>query len=98
MFTAFVRGDQEAAATAVGDADQLQIMRSEQAAGRVFLSTAFVFEQLHDPGKFFVIQFDAGCELHRFREDWRSVEGLPEVDIENADCLWAGSLQEAADG
>src|SRR6202035_1608151 len=47
-----------------------------------------------DPGQFFMIQFDDGCELHRFRQDLRRKKVLAKVNIENPHRIWARAMQE----
>src|ERR1700732_2461480 len=83
MFAAFVGGYQQAATIAASNANQLQIVHRQQTPRRVLLAVMFQFEQSHDSGKFFMIEFDEGCELHRFREDLCGKEALPEVDVED---------------
>src|ERR1017187_7172028 len=54
----------------------------------------FPFKQSHDPGEFFMVQLDHGCELHRLCEDLRGIEVLPKINIENAQRVWACTMQK----
>ena len=98
MFGAFVGGYEQAAVCTASDANQIQMLRRQQAARRILFATMFQFEKPHDPGEFLVVQLDCRCKLHRFREDLRSVKVLAKINIENAQCIWARGMQEFTNG
>src|SRR5580704_14422531 len=86
MFTAFAGRYEDAAAIAAGYANQFQVMQRQQMSRRVFLVVVIQFEEPHELWQLFMVEFDNGCEPHRFGEDWRSIKALPEIDVENPYC------------
>jgi hypothetical protein len=98
MLRALVSGNKQAAVCGASNASQLQIVGREQAARRILFSEMFQFQQAHDPGKFFMIEFDDGCQLHRFRHHARVKEFLPEIDVANPHRTWLSGKEKPAHG
>src|SRR5205807_7639997 len=55
-------------------------------------------ERLADSRQFLMIQFHDGGELHRVGKNFRAVEILPKIDVENPHRAGASRLQKIADG